>query len=203
MAMMTDGSRLIADRHEIDGGVIRLYTPDGVRNFPVSAVRSLKPISRITLPGDIVVPAAPPRWRPVFARPPVNPHALIRAAAEKYRLPPVFIRSIMAAESAFNPYAWSPKGAIGLMQLMPDTARLFGLDPTVPAQNVEAGAQYLRMLLDRYGNSRTALHRVIAAYNAGPGAVDRYRGVPPYRETRMYVKRVMEYMRQFQSDPES
>ncbi len=125
---------------------------------------------------------------------------MARAAGLKHNVPAALVRSIMAAESNLNPSALSRTGAIGLMQLMPGTAREYGVDPHIPAQNVEGGTHYLRVLMDRYRNSANSLHRVIAAYNAGPGAVDRYRGVPPYRETRTYVARVLGYMRQFRNE---
>jgi soluble lytic murein transglycosylase-like protein len=124
--------------------------------------------------------------------------ALIEAAAIKHCVAAAFVKSIVAAESNFDCNAVSPKGAVGLMQLMPDTARQFGADPTVPEQNIDAGTHYLRTLLNRYEKYRHSLPRVIAAYNAGPGKVDRYRGVPPYRETRQYVARVLGFLRQFE-----
>jgi soluble lytic murein transglycosylase-like protein len=102
---------------------------------------------------------------------------------------PSLVKAVVQVESAFNPYAESPKGAIGLMQLMPATARQFGVvNPFDPEENVRAGVAYLRQLLDRYdGDERLAL----AAYNAGPGAVDRYgQTVPPYAETQNYVQKV-------------
>lgn len=122
---------------------------------------------------------------------------LIESAAIKHRVAAAFVESIVAAESNFDADAVSPKGAIGLMQLMPETARQFGADPTEPAQNVDAGTQYLRLLMDRYSKKRHSLTRVIAAYNAGPGKVDRYRGVPPYRETRAYVARVLGFLNRY------
>lgn len=122
---------------------------------------------------------------------------LIAAAAARHNVPPALVQSIVAAESNFDCAAISLKGAIGLMQLMPATARQFGGDPTDPAENIEAGTRYLRYLMDRYRNTRNSIKHVIAAYNAGPGAVDRYRGVPPFRETRSYVARVLFLLKQF------
>ena len=125
---------------------------------------------------------------------------MARAAALKHSVPAALVRSIMAAESNFNPSVVSKRGAIGLMQLMPNTAKEYGIDPNIPAQNVDGGAHYLRVLMNRYRNSADMLRRVIAAYNAGPGAVDRYRGVPPYRETRTYVVRVLGNLRRFSNE---
>jgi len=125
---------------------------------------------------------------------------VIHAASHKYKVPPAFIKSIIAAESAFSPQAVSPKGAVGLMQLMPETARQFGADPSVPEQNVDAGANYLGSLLHRYANRKHPLQDTIAAYNAGPGAVAKYKGIPPYRETRAYVSRVMRFFAKYQKE---
>jgi len=136
----------------------------------------------------------------VRGKKPVDTNALIRSAAEKHRVPAAFIRSIIAAESNFKCDAISPKGAIGLMQLMPGTAMEYGADPSIPEQNVDAGTRYLRVLMDKYSRHHNSLKRVIAAYNAGPGAVDRYRGVPPFRETRGYVVRVLSYLRRFEKE---
>lgn len=99
------------------------------------------------------------------------------------------VRAVVQVESGFNPFAYSNKGAMGLMQLMPSTAREFGVKNAFnPEENVRAGTKYLRQLLDRYGNDEEL---ALAAYNAGPGAVDRHgQTVPPYRETRNYVSKV-------------
>jgi len=141
-----------------------------------------------------VAPAPQPRLSPQEA------HDIIHAAAVKHNVPAAFVKSIVAAESNFNPAALSNKGAIGLMQLMPETALQYGVDPHDPAENVDGGAHYLRVLMTRYQKSRNWMRRVIAAYNAGPGVVDRYRGVPPYRETRAYVGRVLGYLKRFQKE---
>ena len=130
----------------------------------------------------------------------VDPHALIREAATKHGVPAALVKSIMAAESNFISDVVSPKGAIGLMQLMPETAIEFGADPMDPKQNVDAGVQYLHYLLGRYQKHHNSLTRVIAAYNAGPGMVDRYHGIPPFRETRHYVARVLGFLSRFQKE---
>ena len=122
---------------------------------------------------------------------------LIAEAAVKHRVPAAFVTSIVAAESNFDCGAISPKGAVGLMQLMPETAKQFGANPAVPAENIDAGTRYLGWLMKRYEKRRDSIKHVIAAYNAGPGMVDRYRGVPPFRETRAYVSRVMGFLKQF------
>ena len=116
--------------------------------------------------------------------------ALATAAARRHSLDPDLVLALVQVESAFRPDAVSPKGAKGLTQLMPGTARELGVQDVLdPAQNLDGGARYLRQLLTRYGGD---VKRALAAYNAGPGAVDRHQGVPPFRETRQYVRRVLD-----------
>ncbi|HZZ85537.1 MAG TPA: transglycosylase SLT domain-containing protein [Anaeromyxobacteraceae bacterium] len=125
--------------------------------------------------------------------------AHILAAAEKYRLAPALIKAVMSVESAGNRYAQSGKGAMGLMQLMPGTARDMEVrDAWDPAQNIEGGARYLRQMLDLHGQD---LEKALAAYNAGPQAVRRSGGeVPAIRETQEYVRRVQDHYNHFVSE---
>ena len=112
----------------------------------------------------------------------------IRTAASNYGIDPALVRAVIHAESAFKPNAKSKAGALGLMQLMPDTARDMGVvDPLSPEENIHGGVRYLAWLLQKT-NGNTTL--ATAAYNAGPGAVERHHGIPPYEETQTYVRRV-------------
>jgi len=119
----------------------------------------------------------------------VDMEQLIREASGRHQLDPDFVTSVIKAESNFQPRAVSPKGAQGLMQLMPGTAALLGVsDPFDPKANVEAGTTYLRQLLGLYDNDPI---KALAAYNAGAHRVEQYHGVPPYRETKAYVARIV------------
>ncbi|HRV90547.1 MAG TPA: lytic transglycosylase domain-containing protein [Anaerolineae bacterium] len=120
---------------------------------------------------------------------------LITAAAQRYNLDLSLLKAVVQAESNFSATAVSKAGAKGLMQLMDGTARELGVvDSFDPAQNIDGGARYLRNMLDRYqGNEMLAL----AAYNAGPGAVDHWQGLPPYSETQVYVPRILELRNQY------
>jgi soluble lytic murein transglycosylase-like protein len=125
-------------------------------------------------------PASPSKPKPEIA-------AIVEHAASENQVDPLLVHSIIQEESNFNPYAISSKGAEGLMQLMPPTARMLGVANSFdPRQNIEAGVRYLKQLQDIYHDDRLAL----AAYNAGPAAVDKYKQVPPYKETQEYVNRV-------------
>ncbi|WP_079524778.1 lytic transglycosylase domain-containing protein [Solibacillus isronensis] len=118
--------------------------------------------------------------------------AEITAAAKKYNLPEKLITSVIKQESNFNASATSAAGASGLMQLMPATARYLGVsDRFDPAQNIMGGAKYLRQMLDQFDNN---VETALAAYNAGPGNVRKYGGIPPFQETQNYVKKIMNFM---------
>jgi soluble lytic murein transglycosylase-like protein len=125
----------------------------------------------------------------------VHPYkAAIDAIGARYNLSPALVDAVAWAESRYRAEAVSPKGAIGLMQLMPATARGLGVgDLHDPVQNINGGAAYLRLQLDRFDGD---LERALAAYNAGPSAVDRYGKVPPYRETRHYVQSILNRLAQ-------
>jgi soluble lytic murein transglycosylase-like protein len=123
--------------------------------------------------------------------------ALIRRTARKYRVDPHLVKAVVAVESNFDTLAVSEKGAQGLMQLMPATAREMGVDsPFKPSENIRGGVRYLRSMLDRYSDLGIAL----AAYNAGPVAVDRYGGIPPFPETKAYVERVLQFYHEYRDE---
>jgi soluble lytic murein transglycosylase-like protein len=186
-AVLASGARLHIDRHEADGAKVRLYHGTGFVEMDLTVVRSYEAEEFAPVPELAPAVAAPQASAPGIAPPPPTPLELADAAADRYGLPRELVRSVMAAESGFQPLAISPKGAIGLMQLMPGTAQVLGADPHDPAQNVDAGTRYLRDLLEKYNYG---LRHALAAYNAGPGAVDKYNGVPPYRETIDYIGRI-------------
>lgn len=125
------------------------------------------------------------------ARAPYGLRTVIRSAADRYGIDARLVEAIIAVESAFDPGAVSPKGAMGLMQLMPETAGRYAVqNPFDPLENIAGGIRYLRDLLSRFQGD---LHWALAAYNAGETAVAAYRGIPPYRETRDYVTKVLQH----------
>ncbi len=164
------GSPTLAAVYEVgdDGAMVRL-------DVPVTPVRKSA--------------AHPQSTRAVARAAPYQP--AIAAAADRYAVSPALVSAIAHAESAFDPAAVSPAGATGIMQLMPATARQLGVDPTDAAANIRGGTAYLRTLLDRYDGDIVC---TIAAYNAGPGSVTKSRCVPGFRETRLYVARVLDLL---------
>lgn len=123
----------------------------------------------------------------------VDYNAIIENAANKYNINSAVIKAVIKAESNFNPNVVSSAGAMGLMQLMPDTARGLGVEDAFdPVQNIEGGVKFLRSMLDQFGGN---LELALAAYNAGPGNVTKYGGIPPFEETQEYVKKIMSYLK--------
>lgn len=182
-ATLRNGFTIHYERREGLGETTRLYLAESSDNF-------------VDVPTDDIVeieadktPAKVEAVKPQQGHGPVRLEEALSAASRKNNVPPQLLRSVIRAESGFNVNARSTKGAQGLMQLMPATAARMGVrDAFDPAQNMDGGARYLRELLGRYNNDLTL---TLAAYNAGPERVDRYRGVPPFRETISYVSRVM------------
>ena len=190
-AILSSGLRLHIDRHETQGDSVRLFTKDGFSEIPASAVAAFEEEDYVPPPAPVLQVALPvePALAPVAkVAPPADPKALVHDAAVHYGLPPKFVESVARIESAMRSDAVSPKGALGVMQLMPGTARALNADPTDPAQNIEAGTHLLRELLIKYNNDAI---KALAAYNAGEGAVDHYQGLPPYSETQNYVDKVI------------
>ena len=184
-AVLKSGFRLRAERHEISDGRVRLFTADrGVVELPASSV------VRFEQDDYVAPPAAASEPAPIETRAQLD--VLVARLGKELELHPALVHSVIEAESNYDADAVSSKGAVGLMQLMPETARELAVaDRRDPGQNVRGGASYLKQLLERYSGSRDGLLRALAAYNAGPGKVDRYDGLPPYDETRLFVRRVI------------
>lgn len=179
---LTNGFCLEADSHVVRDQTFIVQRGQGSMEFPAGQVEHIAPLPSLANP------------QPMAALQPENTQDLLARAAREQGLEPEFVRSVARAESDFRQDAVSVKGAVGLMQLMPGTASSLGVDATLAEQNAQGGAKFLRELLVRYhGDAALAL----AAYNAGPGAVEKYKGVPPYLETHRYIVRVLtEYARQ-------
>jgi len=198
VAVLRNGFSIQHERREVVGEVTRLYVSADGSSFvdvPTAEIEHFEaapdlPASGSRLPASTEKPISLP-----FARsapntlPAFNLDEVVASASGRYRLDPDLVNSVIKAESGFNVRAVSPKGAQGLMQLMPGTALTLGVpDAFDPRANVEGGTKYLRELLERYNFD---LVKALAAYNAGPLRVERFGGVPPYYETRAYVARVV------------
>jgi soluble lytic murein transglycosylase-like protein len=179
---LSSGRTLSVRSHRIEGDSIQLVLRSGGEIIcPLSFVRDIV-ADEVPYPEPPAVEAA----AAAGALPAVPYADLIDAASAQYGVDPRLVRAMIQVESAFEPAAVSRKGAIGLMQLMPATARQYRADPYDPKANIEAGVKHLRSLLDRFDTSVA-----LAAYNAGEAAVLRFGGIPPYRETRDYVARIL------------
>ncbi len=194
VAVLHNGFSIQFSRREVSAPNTKLWlcgdAGTGYVEVPSEQIEGFEPMQSAVPPDSTVVAKAPEiiASSQRAADGPFN--ALIAGAAARHEIDPDFIASVVKAESYFNPKAISPKGARGLMQLMPETAAGLGVGNAFdPAANIEGGTTLLRRLLDQYaGNAQKAL----AAYNAGPERVKQYGGVPPYRETRDYIIRVID-----------
>src|SRR5579864_1176532 len=175
-AVLRNGFSIRHQRREIIGSVTRLYLGadrNGYVDVPTADIDRIEQ--------DLSTPVAAPGSQPM--------NEVITAVSGRHHLDPDLINSVIHAESGFNPRAVSPKGAQGLMQLMPQTASRLGVVNSFdPGDNLEGGTRYLRELLERYNFD---LIKALAAYNAGPQRVEQYHGVPPYYETQAYVARII------------
>jgi hypothetical protein len=211
LAILRNGFTIRHESRRVIGSQTRLYTSTDRKNYvdvPTADIEHFETDNSVPpLDPAMPVPAASPApvAPAVVAQTPVatfplQPQAtlsieqLVKEASEKHKLDPDFITSVIHAESGFNARAISPKGARGLMQLMPETASKLGVANAFdPRANVDGGTRYLRGLLEQYNFD---VPKALAAYNAGPHRVDKYRGIPPYYETQAYVARIIkEYNR--------
>lgn len=183
-AVLSSGFRIHADWHQFAGENVVLYFRDGgATELPAVLIESFEAEETIT------------PVKPAILPPPVEPalpvrdaRTLLHDAAIRTGLPPALVESVARVESNLKPEAVSPRGALGVMQLMPATAQALAADPRDPVQNIDAGARLLRELLIKYDGD---VVKALSAYNAGENAVDRYGGTPPYRETQDYVGKVI------------
>jgi len=182
MAILRNGFAIRHERRETLDTVTRLYllkAPDNYIDVPSAEIVRFERFEEVDSP---LLPA-------LRSAPASDLDAVVSAASKRNNLDPDLVNSVILAESGFDPHAVSPKGAQGLMQLMPQTAARMGVQNAMdPAANVEGGTRYLGELLVRYHHD---LSKALAAYNAGPDRVEQYHGVPPYPETLAYVARVV------------
>jgi hypothetical protein len=201
VAVLKNGFSIKHERREIVGDVTRLYMNKEGSSFvdvPTSEIEHFEaapddpnPITQtpaaiprpVSTPAAVIVPGGFP------GRPVIDLNQVVNEASGRYRLDPDLVNSVIKAESDFKAHAVSPKGARGLMQLMPGTASQLGVPNAFdPQANVEGGTRYLRELLEKYNFD---IIKALAAYNAGPQTVERFGGVPPYYETKAYVARIV------------
>jgi soluble lytic murein transglycosylase-like protein len=194
LAVLRNGFSISHERHEVIGAVTRLYLHTGDTGYvdvPSDQIDHFeKDLTPVSAPAT-TAPQQPSSFAARVGLPQPRPslNEVVSQASDRYRLDPDLVSSVIHAESGFNPRAVSPKGAQGLMQLMPQTASKLGVSNAFdPQANVDGGTQYLRNLLEQY---HFDLVKALAAYNAGPQRVAQYGGVPPYFETQAYVARIV------------
>ena len=194
LAILHNGFSIPHERREVIGSVTRLYLGNG-KDYVDIATAQIERFEKDQSPGVVPVPVPTAATLPPASSTKPQPlkaqdlKEVINTISDQHHLDPDFISSVIHAESGFNPRAVSPKGAQGLMQLMPGTASKLGVTNSFdPRSNVEGGTRYLSELLERYNFD---VIKALAAYNAGPHRVQQYGGVPPYYETRTYVARIV------------
>jgi hypothetical protein len=194
IVFLSSGRTLSVKGHRLDGDHIVLTLRSGGEvTCDKDLVEKIEPDEVPYIDPDAPAKVAEPIVAPVQqdgSLPDGTPYAeIIASISEAHGVNPLLVRALIEVESKFRPTARSRKGAMGLMQLMPSTAREYNVrNPFEPKANIEAGIKHLKTLLDRFGSS---VELALAAYNAGPDAVDRFNGIPPYRETRNYVSRIL------------
>jgi soluble lytic murein transglycosylase-like protein len=186
LAYFASGRTLSVRGHHMDGNLLVLaLRGGGEMTCEPSLIAKFAP-DEVPYPEDEPPPPVPARTVVQDRATPFGD--IIDRVATEQGVDAKLVRAVIKVESAYQPGARSPKGAMGLMQLMPDTARQYAVaDPYEPVSNIEAGIKHLRALLDRYPRELA-----LAAYNAGEAAVQRFRGMPPYPETRLYVSRILD-----------
>jgi hypothetical protein len=197
VAVLRNGYAIRHEHRAVVGEKTRLYLDRGTTSFidvPTDDIEGFEQDAPPPPPAEPVSMPAPAATPPPAAPPVTDLNTVVNSASATFHLDPDLVNSVIHAESGFNSRAVSPKGAQGLMQLMPDTANKLGVsNPFDPQANVTGGSRYLRELLERYNFD---LVKALAAYNAGTKPVEHYNGVPPYQETRAYVSRIVhEYNR--------
>ncbi len=191
LAILRNGFSIRHDHRQVMGANTRLFFSADDSSFtdvPTDEITGYEKDFSLPAPVDSPTPVAVPALAEP-AKPALPLNEVVDTASATFHLDPDLVNSVIHAESGFNPRAVSPKGASGLMQLMPSTANHLGVSNIFdPQANVTGGSRYLRELLERYNFD---LLKALAAYNAGPERVEQYRGIPPFRETRAYVARII------------
>jgi SLT domain-containing protein len=194
LAILSNGFSIRHEHRLIMGATTRLYLSADDSSFidePTAEITGYEKDLSLPAPAtpSISSAASPAPTHPAPSKPSPPMNEVVNTASAEYHLDPDLVNSVIHAESGFNAHAVSPKGARGLMQLMPNTASQLGVNNAFdPQDNVQGGSRYLRELLERYNFD---LVKALAAYNAGPERVEQYNGVPPFRETRAYVARIV------------
>jgi len=205
--VLRNGVKMEIERHDQEGDDIWLYARNGIAtHVTASEVVKFEPVEPVTVvlpemaePGNSVIRQPLPKSLAPVSLESHLAKRLIEDAAARHGVDAALIKAVASAESGFQQAARSRVGAIGIMQLMPGTAAYLGSNPHDAAQNVDGGVRYLRELLLKYQRSPNQVALALAAYNAGPNAVERFGGIPPYHETRMYVKTVLRKYDEFSS----